>query len=109
MDNYLQANEALANMFKDPQLTFIVEALDRSSDVLPYPAIVRGSELEFQADMSNFKLDSANNSDEKSPCCSYFCSESKSAVDAEVMNLILRLHIFFFPGCDYIVELAAVF
>ncbi|KAL2932702.1 putative Ufm1-specific protease [Bienertia sinuspersici] len=89
VDRYLHANDALASMLRDPQLTFIVEALNRSSGFLPHPVIVRGSEMDFQADISNIELlaDTAKPTVEKS-LCSYFCSESKPAMDAESADTI---------------------
>lgn len=88
VERYLHANEALATMFRDPQLTFILEALDRSSDIQPRPVIVRGSELDFQKDLPDIMLLADSASDGKSLCCSHFCSGSKSAVDAESADTI---------------------
>uniref|UniRef100_A0A803KQF1 Probable Ufm1-specific protease n=1 Tax=Chenopodium quinoa TaxID=63459 RepID=A0A803KQF1_CHEQI len=90
MGRFLHANEALATMFRDPQLTFILEALDKFSDALPRPVVVRGSELDFQTDISDIKLldDIAKKSDGKSLCCSYFCLERKPAVDVESADTI---------------------
>ncbi|XP_057547986.1 probable Ufm1-specific protease isoform X1 [Amaranthus tricolor] len=87
---YLQAADALATVFRDPQLTFILEVLKGSSSDLPHPVIVRGSELDFQIDVSNINLltDSSTRSDAKSLCCSYFFSESKPAIDAESADAI---------------------
>ncbi|KMS97240.1 hypothetical protein BVRB_7g176880 [Beta vulgaris subsp. vulgaris] len=86
----LNATEELATLFRDPRLTFILEVLDRSSDVSTRSVIIRGSELDFQIDNSKMELfgDTAKKSEGTSLCCSYFCSDSKPAVGAESADTI---------------------
>ncbi|KAJ8450617.1 hypothetical protein Cgig2_020254 [Carnegiea gigantea] len=100
VQSYLHVNEALVAKFKDPQLTYILEALKRSSDHELRPVIIRGSELDFQTDLSNVKIvaDLDQTSSTKLMCCSYFCSEGKSqssvidVKNADIIQVIALLN-----------------
>ncbi|KAH9620005.1 hypothetical protein KSS87_003504 [Heliosperma pusillum] len=95
IQKYLREHEGLVSMFKDPQTTYIVTSSKSSSEDLPRPVVVRGSELDFESDISDIKVltDTSTKSGEIPIHCSYFCSESKhhlSGVGTEVTLFLNR-------------------
>jgi len=90
----LRATEAVAAKFRDPQVTYLAEAVNEPSTEAPRPVILRGVELDFHADLSNaISWESARESDAKSLLpCSLFCSKSKdsSSLTSVEVNFIVK-------------------
>ena len=79
---YLRAAEVVASSFKDPLVTYMVERLSKDISGAPQPVIIRGVDLDFNADLTNIKLvgeKSAQDSDAKKLTCAHFFSKSKSS------------------------------
>ncbi|WCJ36184.1 Ufm1-specific protease 2 [Euphorbia peplus] len=79
---YLQAIEAAAAQFKDSQVVYVVESLREKSPEVCRPVILRGKELDFNADILDVKLvdkENPQDSDAKMLTCREFCCKSKSA------------------------------
>ncbi|KAF9667963.1 hypothetical protein SADUNF_Sadunf15G0077600 [Salix dunnii] len=79
---YLRAAEVVASSFKDPLVTYMVERLSKDMSGAPQPVIIRGVDLDFNADLTNIKFvgeKSAQDSDAKKLTCAHFCSKSKSS------------------------------
>lgn len=79
---YLRAAEVVASSFKDPLVTYMVERLSKDISGAPQPVIIRGVDLDFNADLTNIKLvgeKSAQDSDAKKLTCAHFCLKSKSS------------------------------
>ncbi|KAM7471478.1 hypothetical protein LguiA_009661 [Lonicera macranthoides] len=77
-DIYTSATEAVASKFRDQKVTYVVETLNLTEPSLQ-AAIVRGAELDLQADLSSVRLseESAQEFDAKSISCSQFCSRNR--------------------------------
>lgn len=67
---YMRAADAVANKFRDPQVTCLIEALNETSGAI----VLRGSELNTDSSSSSSEL---KDSDTKALLCSYFSSRSK--------------------------------
>lgn len=66
----MRAADAVANKFRDPQVTCLIEALNETSGAI----VLRGSELNTDSSSSSSEL---KDSDTKALLCSYFSSRSK--------------------------------
>ncbi|KAK9278466.1 hypothetical protein L1049_028031 [Liquidambar formosana] len=75
---YLHAREAVVAKFKDQQVAFMVETLNKTSAEVCCPVVLRGVELDFHADFSNVKLSAEDyqDSDAKFLPCAHFCLKS---------------------------------
>ncbi|XAR67950.1 hypothetical protein NMG60_11002905 [Bertholletia excelsa] len=76
---YLRATNELAAKFKDPQVTYLVESLNEPSNERPSPVIVRGAELDLNADHRDASLSSeiSQDTEAKLAACLHFCSRSE--------------------------------
>ncbi|KAH7858264.1 hypothetical protein Vadar_021831 [Vaccinium darrowii] len=72
-DMYLRATDAIAARFRDPQVTYMVEASNEPSTEAPRPVILHGGKLD--SDLGN-----AEEADARTVSCSYFCSKSKDTL-----------------------------
>lgn len=88
-DMFKRATEAVVAKFGDPKVTYILETLKESSIEAPQPVILRGIDLDLQAELSTMKLqdETPRESDAKSLLCSYFCLRDKdrtSVISVEI-------------------------
>ena len=89
---FRRATEAVIAKFKDPKAVYMVEALNKTSAEVPQPVILRGVDLDFDTDLSNFKIlgESAQDSDADLLSCSHFCLDGKKGApvySAEVRKM----------------------
>ncbi|XP_030458214.1 probable Ufm1-specific protease [Syzygium oleosum] len=100
VEMYLSTVGAAADKFKDPEVTFMVETLNKANAEVPQPVIFHAGDLDVDADISNVKLSSqvAEDRDIKSLSCSHFCLESKpgtktfSAENADIIEVTFLLN-----------------
>lgn len=90
---YQRATEAIIAKLKDSDVTYIVETFKKTSIEAPGPIVIHGAELDFHADLSDFKSFCDQGSGAKSFPCSYFCSKNKvaSPFSVEVCEIYIKL------------------
>ncbi|XP_042503011.1 probable Ufm1-specific protease [Macadamia integrifolia] len=72
------ATEAVAAQFRDPEVVFILEAVNESSKEVSQPVMLRGMELDYQTHLSDVLLKGvAKEFDVNAISCSYFCPNSR--------------------------------
>ncbi|XP_037493175.1 probable Ufm1-specific protease isoform X2 [Jatropha curcas] len=79
---YLRAAEGAVSQIKDPHIVFMVERLSKETVEIPEPVIVRGTELDFNAELSDIKYldkEATQGSVAKISTCRGFCLKSISA------------------------------
>ncbi|XP_030494344.2 probable Ufm1-specific protease isoform X2 [Cannabis sativa] len=74
---FQRATEGVIAKLKDPKIAYIVETTAQISGEIPQPVILRGGQLDFSTDISNFR-EGAQDSDAKLITCSQFCLNNKS-------------------------------
>ncbi|XP_022885346.1 probable Ufm1-specific protease isoform X1 [Olea europaea var. sylvestris] len=76
---YAQAVTNVECKFRDPQVTYLIEAHNSHSTGGPQPIVLHGTELNQPEELPKnaFSIETARESTAKSLACSYFCSESK--------------------------------
>ncbi|KAJ4961545.1 hypothetical protein NE237_021455 [Protea cynaroides] len=77
------ATEAVAAKFRDPEVVFILEAVNESSEGVSRPLMIRGMELDYKTHLSDILSKGvAKEFDVKAVSCSSFCSNSKPALSS---------------------------
>lgn len=97
---YVQAAEAVIAKLRDPQAVYMLETSNKTSQDIPPPVIIRGVQLNFDADLSKIKTLAEDNddSDTSSPSCSYFSIGRKAGspvFSAEVTNVAMFFYLPF--------------
>ncbi|KAK2987706.1 hypothetical protein RJ640_030293, partial [Escallonia rubra] len=99
-DMFTRATEAVAARFRDPKVTYIMETLNERQTEAPEPLVIRGGDLDFQAELSSVSFSSETDQvpDVKSTTCSYFCSTRKDTTSftsvEEVTHRKSNRHVF---------------
>lgn len=90
---YAQAVTNVECKFRDPQVTYLIEAHNSHSTGGPQPIVLHGTELNQPEELPKnaFSIETARESTAMSLACSYFCSESK---DTEPFTSVEEVKIF---------------
>ncbi|KAK3014836.1 hypothetical protein RJ639_008763 [Escallonia herrerae] len=93
-DIFTRATEAVAAKFRDPKVTYIMETLNEPQTEAPEPLVIRGGDLDFQAELSSASLSSETDQvpDVKSTTCSYFCSTRKDTTSFTSVEELNQYH-----------------
>ncbi|XP_052176665.1 probable Ufm1-specific protease isoform X2 [Diospyros lotus] len=79
-DMYLRSVDAIADRFRDPQVTYLIQTLNEHTTEVLHPVVLHGRELDFKTDIRNTGVSSepADEAGAKSLACLYFCSKSEA-------------------------------
>ncbi|XP_023519229.1 probable Ufm1-specific protease [Cucurbita pepo subsp. pepo] len=77
---YTNAIESVVSKLSDPQVVYAVESLYKNSTEDPCPVILRGSQMDFQINLSKIRHlnEGSQNADGMSFPCEHFCLKSKT-------------------------------
>lgn len=94
---YVRATEAVIAKLRDPQAVYLLETFNKTSPDLPPPAIIRGVQLDFCADLSKIRplTKGDDGFDASSLLCSYFSNKSKAG--SEVFSVEVLFFLIFDP------------
>lgn len=88
------ATEAVAATFRDSKATYILETDKESSTETPEPVILRGTEKDLRAEVSNTRLQDGTSqvSSANQLSCAYFCLNDKNrssyaSVEVNLMSI----------------------
>ncbi|XP_038895920.1 probable Ufm1-specific protease [Benincasa hispida] len=97
---YIHATESVISKLRDSQVVYIVEPVYKNSTEDPCPVILRGSQMDFQINLSKFRHldDGSQNVDDMSLPCANFCLKSKtesstfSSQNADIIHVSVLLN-----------------
>ncbi|XP_022137398.1 probable Ufm1-specific protease isoform X2 [Momordica charantia] len=97
---YIHATELVVSKLRDPHVVYVVEPSCKNSNEDPCPVILRGSQMDFQINVSKFKhlSEGTRNAEGTSVPCANFCSKSKtestvfSSENADIVQVSVLLN-----------------
>lgn len=92
---YVRATEAVIAKLRDPQAVYLLETFNKTSPDLPPPAIIRGVQLDFCADLSKIRplTKGDDGFDASSLLCSYFSNKSKAGSEVFSVENADTIHV----------------